>query len=109
MKISPIFWLLALLPSVSFSAAFHVFAHVTEIEPSYIPNNLVFAIDQASGACPAGPWLFFSGNAASNNLPENIKAVYAEVTTALVTGDLVEVSGDDNGCIVYNVHLLNHP
>lgn len=101
--------LVALVPTVSFATAFDVFAHVTEIEPSYVPNNLVFAVDQPAGACPSGPWLFFNGNPASNNLPENIKAVYAEVTTALATGNLVEVSGDDAGCLVTSVHLLNHP
>ena len=110
MKIQTLICLVAsLLPTTSFATVHDVFAHVTEIEPSYVPNNLPFAIDQALGACPAGPWLFFNGNSPSNNLPENVKAIYAELTVALVTGNQVEVTGDDNGCIVTNVHLLNHP
>jgi len=109
MKIRAFVGLAALLPTVSFATGFDVFAHISEIQPSYVPNNLVFAIDQAAGVCHAGPWLFFNGNAGSNNLPENNKAVYAEATTALVTGNLVEVSGDDNGCLVTTVHLLNPP
>jgi hypothetical protein len=65
------------LPAMSHAAAFDVFAHVSEIEPTYVPNNLVLAIDKNAGACPAGPWLFYNGAAPSSNLPENIKAMYA--------------------------------
>jgi hypothetical protein len=105
-------WFVALalaLPAMSHAAAFDVFAHVSEIEPTYVPNNLALAIDKNAGACPAGPWLFYNGAPASNNLPENIKAMYAGLMTAMQTGTLIEVTGDDNGCIVTDIHFLNHP
>jgi hypothetical protein len=97
------------LSLTSHAAAFDVVAHVTQIEGSYVPNNLSLAIDQSAGACAAGPWLFFNGNSGSNNLPENITAMYAGLLAALESGNAVEVYGNDTGCLVTNVHFLNHP
>ena len=97
------------LPLTSYAAAFDVFAHVSELEPTYVPNNLVLAIDKSAGACLAGPWLFYNGAPGSNNLPENIKAMYAGLMAAMLSGNLIEVTGDDSGCLVTNIHFLNHP
>ena len=109
MKIIWLGILLAALPLTSFASDWDVFAHVTEIEASYVPNNLVFAIDQMAGTCPSGPWLFFNGTAASNNLPANITAMYAGLLAAMQAGTLVEVTGNNAGCLVTDVHFLNHP
>jgi hypothetical protein len=102
-------FLTSVLPVVSFGATFDVIAHVTQIEPGYVPDHLVFAIDQNAGACAAGPWLFYSANPAANNPSENVKAMYAGMTAALQAGTLVEVYGNDTGCLVTNVHFLSHP
>ena len=91
----------------SFGASFDVVGHVTQIEPSYVPASLAFAIDVAAGACPAGPWLIFTGTTASNNLPDNVKAIYAGLVAAMQSGTLVEVYGTDSACAITNVHFLN--
>jgi hypothetical protein len=111
MKLKTLLCLATLLPLTTFATPHTVVGHVTEIEPSYVPDHMIFAIDQALGACHAGPWLFFNGNGApaGNNNSENVKAVYAAVSLALATGNLVEVSGDDNGCLISSVHVLAHP
>jgi hypothetical protein len=98
-----------LLPLTSHAAAFDIFAHVSELEPTYVPNNLALAIDKSAGACPAGPWLFYNGAAPSNNLPENIKAMYTGLMAAMPSGNLIDVTGDDGGCLVTDIHFLNHP
>jgi len=96
------------LPALSFAYDWTVVGHVTLIEPSNVPAVMYVAIDQNAGSCPAGPWLVYSGNLASNNLPENVKAMYAALQVALVTGAQVEVSGMNAGCAVINIHFRNN-
>ena len=98
----------AALPALSFAYDWTVVGHVTLIEPSNVPAVMYVAIDQNAGSCPAGPWLVYSGNLASNNLPENVKAMYAALQVALVTGAQVEVSGMNAGCAVINIHFRNN-
>jgi hypothetical protein len=93
---------------MAFADSWDVIAHVTELEPSAVPNVIYFAIDQNAGSCAAGPWLAFGGNSTSNNLPESVKAVYAGLQGALLSGFFVEVSGTSTGCTVSSVHFLNH-
>jgi len=69
---------------------------------------MYFAIDQNAGSCPAGPWLVYPGNPASNNLPDNVKVMYAALQVALITGYQVEVSGMNAGCQVINIHFRNN-
>ena len=99
---------LSVLPSMAFADSWDVVAHVTELEPSAVPNVIYFAIDQSAGSCAAGPWLVFAGNPTSNNLPESVKAVYAGLLAAQLSGLSVEVSGTSTGCMVSSVHFLNH-
>jgi hypothetical protein len=104
-------WLAALIclfPVTSLAADWDVSAHVTQVEPSYVPTSLVFAIDLNAGSCPAGPWLFYYPNAGANNPTENIKALYAGLMAALLTGTLIEITGNNSGCSVTNIHFLNH-
>ena len=101
--------LFALNSQVSFAYAWDVVAHVVQIEPSSVPAALYMAIDQNAGSCAAGPWLVFSGNAGSGNLPLNIQAMYAGLLTALSSGNAIEVSGNNSGCTITSVHFLNHP
>lgn len=97
------------LPVASYADDWDVIAHVTQVEPSYVPNNLVFAIDKNAGSCAVGPWLFFNGVSASNNLPENVKAMYVGLLAAMMSGNAIEVYGNNSGCVVSNIHFLNHP
>ena len=96
------------LPAVSFAYDWDVVAHVTQIEASYVPTQVYFAIDQNAGTCAAGPWLLFTGNAAGGSLTDNVKAIYAGLLTALQSGNQVEVYGNNAGCTVTFVHFLNH-
>lgn len=92
----------------AFADSWDVVAHVTEIEPSAVPNVVYFAMDQNAGTCAAGPWSTFPGNQTSNSLPESVKAVYAGLQMALVTGFQIEVYGTSTGCTVTSVHFMNH-
>lgn len=101
-------FLLATLPSLALADSWDVIGHVTAIAPSAVPNVIYFAIDQNAGSCAAGPWLVFAGNATSNNLPESVKAVYAGLQAALISGLSIEVYGTSTGCVASDVHFLNH-
>jgi hypothetical protein len=100
--------ILTVAPTVAFADSWDVVAHVTQLEPSDIPNMIYFAIDQDAGSCAAGPWLVFSGNSGSSNLPDSVKAIFAGLQAALLSGLSVEVYGTSTGCVVSNVHFLNH-
>lgn len=82
-------------------------AHVTVLEASYMPSSITFAVDASMDAsCPAGSWLTYRGQGpdAASQL-ENIKAVYAMLLGAKLSGQTLDLYGNDAGCLVTYVHL----
>lgn len=49
--------------AVSFSAqaAWDVTAKVITIEPSYMPDMVLFKLDATAGTCTAGSWIYYYG------------------------------------------------
>src|SRR5689334_21111483 len=73
--------------------------HVTQIEPSYLPAQVLFTIDQSpvtsspTNACPAGSWLTFQpyyfSDTASNQV--NVMGIYTTLMAALKSGKPIDV------------------
>jgi len=82
-------------------------AHVTVLEASYMPSSITFAVDASmDSSCPAGAWLTYrvQGPDTASQL-ENIKAVYAMLLGAKLSGQTLDIYGNDAGCLVTYVHL----
>lgn len=100
--------LMALMFASGQAFAWDVTAKVTLIEPSYMPNMVLFRLDASSSTCPAGSWVYYYGTAyvAPNGVTDplkNVQAIYAGLLTSLSSGKKVEVHGD-TGCVAINVH-----
>lgn len=88
-------------------AAWDATAKVVNIEPSYMPEKILFKLDVAAGDCAAGEWIWYHGNNYNQvDSYENVKSVYAGILAASITGKRVEVHGNDH-CVAVNVHTMN--
>lgn len=73
---------------------------VTVVEPSYLPGVVVFQMDTGNVTCPAGAWLKWQ-----NSEPQNNKAIYATLLTALIAGKQVRFHIDDGDTTCTGKHL----
>lgn len=96
------------LPHAALAYDWEVVAHLTEVEGSYVPNEVTIMIDQTAGACAARAWLTYSGNPSANNLTANVQAVYAGLLAALQTGSRIDIYGSNAGCTTEYVHFLSN-
>ena len=84
-----------------------VTGQVTMIEPTYIPNHIVFKTDVAAGSCPAGALLtWFAQGADVASKVANTQAILAVLLTAKSTGAKVMLFGFNSGCSVQFMHLI---
>ena len=82
--------------------------HVTVVEGTYVPNQVTFQSDANGGAsCPAGTWLTYKATQGTDAQTQqaNVKAVYALLLAAKLSGNTVNLFGKNAGCIVNFVHL----
>lgn len=81
-------------------------AAVTLLEPSYMPDQIAFQIDKGSTACPSGTWLMYLGQGLTAEArQQNIRASYATLIAAELTGKKVSIYGMNN-CYIKNIHLF---
>lgn len=80
-----------------------VAAKVVMVEPSYMPNAIMFKIDKALPSCPAGTFLKWEHSA------DNNKAVLASLLTAMVTGRkiVLHIADGDTFCRGLFLHVLD--
>lgn len=78
---------------------------VSDVEPTYLPGAVSFRLNAGNAACPVGKWLMWQ-----NPDPDNNKAVYATLMTALVSGKRVSffINDGDSNCIGRYLHLLSN-
>jgi hypothetical protein len=77
------------------------------IEPTYVPDRIMFAIDTSIGACPAGTfftWIAKGGTEAAKIA--NIQAVLAVLMNAKATSRQIRLYGNNAGCTIDYIHLL---
>lgn len=92
-----------LLATGSASALEAVVGNVILLEPTYMPDRVMFILSAGTSSCPAGQYLYWQGSA------ENNKAVYATLLTAISTGKQVRFHVDDGDttCKGRFLHLVN--
>jgi len=81
----------------------HVVAKVSVVESSYMPGTVTFILADGTAQCPTGKWLVWQRD------PENNKATYAMLMTAIVSGKKVKVYFDngDSTCVPRHLHLVD--
>jgi hypothetical protein len=99
---------LASMISSSASATDWVFdARVTDIEASFVPNEVAFYTDGGAGSCLSGSMMHWPAQGADQTAKTaNIQGVLSIMTTALVAGKKVRLYGNNSGCVVSFIHLL---
>lgn len=76
-------------------------ARVTLIEPTYMPGFIAFKIDKAAGACAAGTYLKWYGlGADAEDRRNNVRAIHAELLTALAGNRPINLGVNDADCTV---------
>ena len=81
-------------------------AKVTTVEASHMPNEVLFRIDAAAGACAAGTYMHWSIQGAdAATKAQNAQAVYALLLTAKATGQSITMYGDNATCSAYFIYL----
>lgn len=100
--------LVAVLTGItSLASAQSVAAKVVNIEPSYMPDMLIFKLDAAYGSCAAGSWVYYYGTAGGSTDPKkNVQAIYAGLLATMLAKTKVEVSGPTN-CVASYIHMTN--
>jgi len=85
-----------------------VVGHVTLLEPTYMPTQFDFQLDNGYSTCPAGSWIFWSTGPTGTATPE---AAYASMLSALLSGDKVDVyfTSGDTTCTGEFIHFYRSP
>ena len=97
---------LSLAAPSAFAYDWSVTGHVTMIEPSYMPNQLIFMIDAPGGSCAAGAMLSWNirGSDQASQIA-NVNSVYSALVTALAAGRTVTIFGNNSNCSIDFIHL----
>lgn len=99
---------------LSASSAMPVFAHdatftgkITMIEPTYMPEGIIFRSDGGAGSCQAGASLTWNvrGNTEAARIA-NSQAILSALMTAQVAGRTVGVYANSSNCSVEFIHFL---
>ncbi len=61
-----------------------------------------------AGALPVGGCFFYGAGSTTEDKRASVKAVYAGLLASLHSGTIIEVAGFNQGCVIEQVHLLNH-
>jgi hypothetical protein len=91
----------ALVPTKALAYDWGVLVPVTSVEASYMPTVVLFSTNVALGTCPAGSWIKWE----STTNPDGVKAVFALLLAAKITGTPVFAYGVNAGCALQYIHL----
>ena len=81
-------------------------ARITWIEATYMPSVVPFGIDAAGGSCGAGTQLKWNGSGSDLATQQaSVKAIYAALVGAKLSGTTVRLYGVNAGCIVKFIYL----
>jgi len=104
--LSCVAWLV--FPTMAHASDWTIEANVQTLEPSYVPNLVVFAVNATGGSCAAGNWLSWGAVGPDYaSRAQNVQAVMATLLTALATGKKVRLYGRNTDCSIEHIHLLN--
>lgn len=85
-------------------------AHVTMLQGTQVPSNVVFMLDNPSNTACSGNWIYYDGTApsipAAIDKTANIKAVWTLLLAAKLSGQPINVYLDDNSCNVLDIYIV---
>lgn len=91
----------------AFAYDWMITAHVTLIQPTYLPEYVSFQVDTAGGPCAAGSWLAWPAQGTDEaSQIANTQAVYSSLLAAMLAGKSVTLFGNNTGCTVNYVWIL---
>lgn len=108
-KIFKAFALLAIGSQSVQASAFdwNVTTSVNVVEPSYMPDRVVFSVSSSVGSCPVGSWLTWQSKGPTDAAKAaNAQAVLSVLMTAMLAHRQVRIYGMNSGCKVEHMHLL---
>jgi hypothetical protein len=93
------------MPAFAYDATFT--GKVTMIEPTYMPDGIIFRSDGGAGSCPAGASLTWTvrGNTEAARIA-NSQAILSALMTAQVAGRTTGVYDNSRNCSVEFIHFL---
>jgi len=81
-------------------------AHVTEVEVTYVPDSILFKIDQAAGTCAAGSQLTWNAHGSTDTKQAaNTAAATSALTTSVASGKNIKIIGNNANCVVNFMYL----
>lgn len=94
--------------------------HITGVEATNVPDHVSFQLDYTEGNCSAGSWLIWPGQGPDvQSQHDNVKAVYAMLLAANLTGYPIDLFGRNPGspvgrafsdtCVGVFIHLIANP
>lgn len=97
-------------------------AIVTRLEPSYVPDQFFFMVDQPVENCAAGTWLLYIGGVSypsggsDSKYHSNVRNMYntlltqralaSKITVYARPRDTQATQGNSAYCIVNNIHVM---
>lgn len=80
---------------IAFSAsAWEVTGKVIRIEPTWVPDYVLFQLDTGLGGCTQTTWINYTGIGSGQTEPKsNVKAVYIILLASLYTGKQITAYG----------------
>lgn len=96
------------LTAISLTAsAWEVTGKVIRIEPTWVPDYVLFQLDTGLGGCTATTWLNYTGTGSGQTEPKkNVQAIYALLLVSLHTGKQIVAYGTTL-CSATNIQPLN--
>ena len=102
----PVAWLLYGACAAANPYDWSVRSSVTRIEVTYMPDEIVFALEAPAGPCPSGHNLRYTPAGADVvSKASNAKAVLAVLLAAKTSGQHVLVYGSNQGCQARFVYI----
>lgn len=92
-------------PALAYDASFT--GKVTMIEPTYMPDGVIFRLDYGAGACSAGSSLTWTVRGTTEAAKiANSQAILSALITAQASGRTVGVFVNTSNCSVEFLHFL---
>lgn len=91
----------------AFAYDWNVTTKIVMVEPSYMPDQIVFTLNIAGGTCAAGSFVSYQPHGSTSEEKQaNINAVLATLLTAQARNSYVSIFGNNTGCVVTNLWIF---
>jgi hypothetical protein len=99
--------ILLLAPGAAQAYDTYAIVKVTTIEVTYMPSMVQFHVDGPIGSCPAGSWLVWATQGATQSArDQNNQAILAALMTAKASGQRVQLYVNNQGCKVEYMYII---